>query len=338
MTMFTRSMTFVAAMAVTAMTVPAGAAVTGAGSTFVYPVLSRWAADFKKNGGDEINYQSIGSGGGIAQIKAGTVDFGATDKPLTPEELAAGGLVQFPVVVGGIVPVVNIPGVRPGQLKLTGPVLAGIFAGQVKKWNDVVIAKLNPGLKLPATDISVVHRSDGSGTTFNFTHYLSQVSPGWQKLIGEGSTVNWPAGVGGKGNEGVAGYVKQLPGGIGYVEYAYAKQNKMSFAVVQNKAGRYVQPNTQSFQAAASTVDWSHAKDFFLLMTNAPGANAWPIAATTWVVMYKQPKNKASSDAAKKFFAWSLAKGQPQALSLDYVPLPAPLVKRIQGYVDTNIR
>jgi phosphate transport system substrate-binding protein len=336
--MLTRSITFFAAAGTLAAAVPASAGITGAGSTFVYPVLSRWAADFKKAGGDEINYQSIGSGGGIAQIKAGTVDFGATDKPLTPEELQAAGLVQFPVVVGGIVPVVNVPGLRPGQLKLNGHVLAGIFAGQVPSWNDPLIAKLNPGLKLPNMKISVVHRSDGSGTTFNFTHYLSQVSPGWQKMIGEGTTVNWPAGVGGKGNEGVAGYVKQIPGGIGYVEYAYALQNKMPYALVQNSAGRYVQPDTQTFQAAAATVDWAHAKDFFLLMTNAPGANAWPITATTWVLMYKQPKNKASSDAAKKFFDWSLTKGQPQALSLDYVPIPASLVKRIQGYVGSNIR
>ncbi len=338
MNMLTRSMTFITAAGVLATAVPASAAITGAGSTFVYPVLSRWAADFKKAGGDEINYQSIGSGGGIAQIKAGTVDFGATDKPLTPDELQAAGLAQFPVVVGGIVPVVNVPGLRPGQLKLNGHVLAGIFAGQVPKWNDPLIVKLNPGVNLPDLKISVVHRSDGSGTTFNFTHYLSQVSPGWQKMYGEGTTVNWPAGVGGKGNEGVAGYVKQIPGAIGYIEYAYALQNKMSYAVVQNKAGRFVQPNTQTFQAAAATVDWSHAKDFYLLMTDAPGANAWPLAATTWVLMYKQPKNAAASASARKFFNWSLTKGQPQALSLDYVPLPAPLVKRIQSYVAASVR
>jgi phosphate transport system substrate-binding protein len=333
-----RSFLLLAASASFAVATAADAGVTGAGSTFVYPVLSRWAADFKKAGGDEINYQSIGSGGGIAQIKAATVDFGATDKPLTPAELSTAGLAQFPVVVGGIVPVVNVPGIRPGQLKLTGNVLAGIFAGQVPKWNDQLIAKLNPGVKLPDLKISVVHRSDGSGTTFNFTHYLSQVSPGWQKMIGEGTTVNWPGGVGGKGNEGVAGYVKQITGGIGYVEYAYALQNKMPYALVKNSAGRYVLPKTETFQAAAATVDWSHARDFFLLMTNAPGANAWPITATTWVLMYKQPKNKASSDAAKKFFGWSLTKGQSQALSLDYVPLPAPLVKRVQTYMSANIR
>lgn len=316
----------------------AGAAVTGAGSSFVYPVLSRWAADFKKAGGDEINYQSVGSGAGIAQIKAATVDFGASDKPLTPDELQGAGLVQFPIVVGGIVPVINLSGLRPGRLHLTGTVLAGIFAGQVKKWNDPVIARLNPGLKLPNMAISIVHRSDGSGTTYNFTHYLSQVSKGWKDQIGEGTTVNWPAGIGGKGNEGVANYVKQVSGSIGYVEYAYALQNKMSHAVVQNKAGRYIQPNAASFSAAAATVDWAKSKDFYQLMTNAPGANAWPIAATTWVIMYKKPKDEAASASARKFFNWSLTKGQKQALALDYVPLPASLVKRIQTYVAANIK
>jgi phosphate transport system substrate-binding protein len=337
MNMF-RSISYIAASASLGLAGTAHAGVTGAGSSFVYPVLSRWAADFKNAGGDEINYQSVGSGAGIAQIKAATVDFGATDKPLSPQELQASGLLQFPVVVGGIVPVMNVPGLRSGQLKLTGPVLAGIYAGQVKKWNDPVIARLNPGIRLPAMNISVVHRSDGSGTTFNFTHYLGQVSAGWQKAVGEGTTVNWPTGLGGKGNEGVAAYVKQIPGAIGYVEYAYALQNKIPFALVQNKAGRYVQPNAQTFSAAAATVDWARAKDFYLLMTNAPGANAWPIAATTWVLMYKQPKNAANSAAARKFFNWSLTRGQKQALALDYVPLPATLVKRIQTYVGANIR
>jgi phosphate transport system substrate-binding protein len=333
-----RSFALLAATASVAYASVAEAAVTGAGSTFIYPVLSRWASDYRAAGGNEINYQSIGSGGGIAQIKAGTVDFGATDKPLTPDELAAAGLAQFPAVVGGIVPIANLPGLRSGQLKLTGPVLAGIFAGQVKKWNDPVIARLNPGMKLPATAISVVHRSDGSGTTFNWTHYLSQVSNGWSKQIGEGTTVNWPAGVGGKGNEGVAGYVKQIPGSIGYVEYAYALQNHIPYALVMNKAGKYVQPNTAGFQAAAATVDWSKAKDLYLLMTNAPGANAWPITATTWVLMYKQPKNPANSAEAKKFFTWEMTKGQKQALALNYVPLPAPLVKRVQAYMASTIK
>jgi phosphate transport system substrate-binding protein len=312
--------------------------VTGAGSTFVYPVLSRWAADFKKAGGDEINYQSIGSGGGIAQIKAGTVDFGATDKPLASEELSAAGLAQFPVVIGGVVPVINIPGARPGQVKLNGPLLAAIYGGEIKMWNDPRIAKLNPGLHFPAKAITAVHRSDGSGTTFNFTHYLSQVSPGWKSKFGEGTTVSWNGGIGGKGNEGVAGYVKQIPYSIGYVEYAYVVQNKMAYTLVQNAAGRFVAPNARSFAAAAATADWTHAKDFNLVMTNAPGPNAYPITASTFVLMHKQPKNVATSASARKFFNWALTKGQPQAASLDYVPLPGPLVKRIQGYVAANIR
>ena len=314
------------------------AGVTGAGSTFVYPVLSRWSADFKKNGGEEINYQSIGSGAGIAQIKAGTVDFGATDKPLGSDELAKSGLAQFPVVIGGVVPVINIPGARPGQVKLSGPVLAAIYAGEIKNWNDPRIAKLNPGLHFPAKAVTPVHRSDSSGTTFNFTHYLSQVSPGWKSKFGEGTTVSWSGGVGGKGNEGVAGYVKQLPYSIGYVEYAYVVQNKMAYTLMQNGAGKFVAPNAKSFAAAAATADWAHAKDFNLVMTNAPGPNAYPITASTFVLMYKQPKNAASSASARTFFNWALTKGQPQAASLDYVPLPAALVKRVQSYVSSNLR
>jgi phosphate transport system substrate-binding protein len=338
MNMYTRSITFVLASASLGLASTASAAITGAGSTFVYPVLARWASDFKKVGGEEINYQSIGSGGGIAQIKAGTVDFGATDKPLAPEELAASGLAQFPVVIGGIVPVINIPGAHPGQVKMTGPVLAAIYAGEIKMWNDPRVAKINPGLHFPAKAITPVHRADDSGTTFNFTHYLSQVSPGWKAKFGEGKTVSWNGGIGGKGNEGVAGYVKQIPYSIGYVEYAYVKQNNLAYTLMQNAAGKFVAPNAQTFAAAAATADWSHARDFNLVMTNAPGANSYPIAATTFVLMYKQPKNAASSASARKFFNWALTKGQPQALSLDYVPLPAPLVKRIQGYVGANIR
>ena len=316
----------------------ANAEVTGAGSTFIFPVLSKWTADYRKMGGDQINYQSIGSGGGIAQIKAGTVDFGATDKPLDSNDLKAAGLAQFPLVIGGIVPVVNVPGLRPGQLKLSGPVLADIYAGKIKTWNNPAIARLNPGLKLPGTQITVVHRSDGSGTTFNFTHYLSQVSPAWKGSLGEGTTVNWPGGVGGKGNEGVAAYVRQIPGSLGYVEYAYVIQNKMTYAVMQNKAGRFVAPNAASFQAAAATADWAHAKDFNLVMTNAPGASAYPITATTFVLMYKQPKNAASSGSATKFFKWALEKGQKQAASLDYVPLPASLVKQVESYWAANMK
>jgi phosphate transport system substrate-binding protein len=339
MNMFTRSATYLVATASLVLAAGVNAApITGAGSTFVYPVLSRWAADFKKAGGDEINYQSIGSGGGIAQIKAGTVDFGATDKPLGSEELAAAGLAQFPVVIGGVVPVINIPGAHPGQVKLNGPVLAAIYAGEIKTWNDPRITKINPGLHFPAKEITPVHRADDSGTTFNFTHYLSQVSPSWKAKFGEGKTVSWNGGIGGKGNEGVAGYVKQIPYSVGYVEYAYVVQNKMSYTLMQNAAGKFVAPSAKSFAAAAATADWLHARDFNLVMTNAPGPNAYPITASTFVLMYKQPKNPAGSASAKKFFGWALAKGQPQALALNYVPLPAPLVKRIQVYVGENIR
>jgi phosphate transport system substrate-binding protein len=337
MNIFIRPIAFLSASAAL-VAVQANAGITGAGSTFVYPVLSKWAADFKKAGGDEINYQSIGSGGGIAQIKAGTVDFGATDKPLSAEELNAAGLAQFPVVIGGIVPVINIPGAHPGQVKMTGPVLAAIYAGEIKMWNDPQIAKINPGLHFPAKEITAVHRADDSGTTFNFTHYLSQVSPGWKAKFGEGKTIAWNGGIGGKGNEGVAAYVKQLPYSIGYVEYAYVVQNKMAYTLMQNAAGKFVAPNAKTFAAAAATADWSHAKDFNLVMTNAPGAGSYPIAATTFVLMYKQPKNAASSQSARKFFSWALSKGQPQALSLDYVPLPAGLVKQIQGYVGSTIK
>ncbi len=338
MTMFTRSITYAIATASLGIAASAGGAITGAGSTFVYPVLSRWASDFKKNGGDEINYQSIGSGGGIAQIKAGTVDFGATDKPLSSEELSASGLAQFPVVIGGVVPVINIPGARPGQVKMSGPVLAAIYAGEIKTWNDPRIGKLNPGLHFPAKAITPVHRSDGSGTTFNFTHYLSQVSSGWKAKFGEGTTVSWNGGIGGKGNEGVAGYVNQIPYSIGYVEYAYVLQNHMAYTVMQNSAGKFISPNARTFAAAAATADWAHARDFNLVMTNAPGPNAYPITASTFVLMYKDPKNAAGSASARKFFNWALTKGQPEAIALDYVPLPAPLVKRIQSYVGATIR
>ncbi len=339
MNMFNRSIIQVLASA--SMGLASGAhavTITGAGSTFVFPVLSRWAADYRKSTGDEINYQSIGSGAGIAQIKAGTVVFGATDKPLASDELTAAGLAQFPVVIGGVVPVVNIPGARPGQIKLSGSLLAAIYGGEIKMWNDPRIGKINPGLHFPAKAITAVHRSDGSGTTFNFTHYLSQVSPGWKSKFGEGTAVSWNGGIGGKGNEGVAGYVKQIPYSVGYVEYAYVVQNKMAYTLMQNSAGKFISANASSFAAAAATADWTHAKDFNLVMTNAPGANSYPITASTFVLMYKHPKNAAGSAATRKFFMWALTKGQPQALSLDYVPLPAPLVNRIQSYVAANIR
>lgn len=312
--------------------------ITGAGSTFVYPVLSAWAADYKNQGGAAINYQSIGSGGGISQVKAGTVEFGATDQPLASDDLAKSNLAQFPVIVGGIVPVVNIAGLDSGKLKLTGPLLADIYAGKIKNWNDPQIVKINPGLNLPNAAIATIHRSDGSGTTFNFTHYLSQVSPTWKSGAGEGKSVNWPGGVGGKGNEGVAAYVKQLPNSLGYVEYAYVMQNHMTYALIQNASGNFVAPSADAFAAAASTADWAHAKDFNLVMTNAPGAQAYPIAASTFILLPKQPKDKASSDAAIAFFKYALEKGQDQAKKLDYVPLPANLVQQIESYVSANVK
>ena len=314
------------------------AGITGAGSTFVYPVLSAWAADFKKQGGIDVNYQSIGSGGGIAQVKAGTVEFGATDQPLSSDDLAASKLAQFPIVIGGIVPVVNLGGIRPGKLRLTGPLLADIFAGRVTKWNDPAITRLNPGVPLPANNIAVVHRSDGSGTTFNFTHYLSQVSPSWKSGPGEGKTVKFPVGIGGKGNEGVAAYVKQIPNAIGYVEYAYVIQNNMPFAALQNSAGTFVTPSAASFAAAAESADWKNTKDFDLVMTNAPGTNSYPITATTFILMPKQPRDPAKSAGAIKFFRYALTQGQGQAQKLDYVPLPAPLVKQIDEYVSASFR
>jgi phosphate transport system substrate-binding protein len=306
--------------------------IAGAGSTFVYPVLAKWANEYAAKTGDRVNYQSIGSGGGIAQIKAATVDFGASDKPLKPEELATLGLGQFPLVIGGIVPVVNIEGVSPGQLKLSGPVIADIYLGKITAWNDPAIATMNPDVKLPDTKISVVHRSDGSGTTFNFADFLSKVSPEWKTKVGADTSVSWPTGIGGKGNEGVAAYVNQIKGAIGYVEYAYVLQNKMNYALVQNAAGKFIKPDTASFQAAAASADWAHAQDFYLIMTNAPGENAYPIAATVFMLMYKKPKDPARQKATLDFFAWSLKSGQPQAEALDYVPLPPLVVTQIEAY------
>jgi len=306
--------------------------ISGAGSTFVYPVLAKWAADYAAKTGTRVNYQSIGSGGGIAQIKAGTVDFGATDKPLDPDTLAKLGLGQFPLVIGGIVPVVNLDGIAPGQLKLSGPAIADIYLGKIRSWNDPAIAALNPGLKLPDTKISVVHRSDGSGTTFNFANFLSQVSPEWKAKVGADTSVSWPTGIGGKGNEGVAAYTKQIKGAIGYVEYAYVLQNHMNYALVQNSAGKFVKPDAKSFQDAAATADWVHSKDFYLIMTNAPGADAYPIAATVFMLMYKTPKDAARQKITLDFFAWALRNGQAQAQALDYVPLPQSLVTQIAAY------
>ena len=312
--------------------------ITGAGATFIYPLLSKWSADYNVATGNKINYQSIGSGGGIAQIKAKTVDFGSSDAPLKPEELAKYGLAQFPSAIGGVVPVVNIAGLKAGAMKMDGALLADIFLGKITKWNDPRIAALNGGVSLPDMKITIVHRSDGSGTTFNFVNYLSKVSPEWKTKVGEGTSVKWPAGIGGKGNEGVAAYVKQIKGGIGYVELSYALQNKMAYSRLKNAAGNYVNPSEETFQAAAASADWAKSKDFYLIMTNATGANAWPIAATNFILMYKKPKDAARSKTAKEFFRWAYANGDAQAKSLDYVPLPDALVKQIDTYWTANLK
>ena len=311
---------------------PSTAEISGAGASFIYPLVSKWSADYNTATGAKINYQSIGSGGGIAQIKAGTVDFGSTDKPLSTEELAQAGLGQFPSAIGGVVPVLNVEGLQPGQLKLTGPLLADLFLGKITMWNDPALAAVNPGVALPAVKVSLVHRSDGSGTTFNFSNYLSKVSPDWKSKVGEGTSVQWPGGVGGKGNEGVASYVKQIKGGIGYVELAYALQNQMPYASLQNAAGNFVQPNAETFAAAAASADWASAKDFNLVITDAPGAEAWPITATNFMLMYKQPKDAKRSADTLAFFKWAFENGQAQANELHYVPLPPELVKQIEAY------
>ncbi|HET6435972.1 MAG TPA: phosphate ABC transporter substrate-binding protein PstS [Xanthomonadaceae bacterium] len=316
----------------------AAADVTGAGASFVYPIMSKWSSDYAAATGTRVNYQSIGSGGGIAQIKAGTVDFGSSDAPLKPEDLAKAGLGQFPSVIGGVVPVINVPGVPAGAMKLDGPLLADIFLGKVTRWDDPRIVALNGGLRLPSRKITVVHRSDGSGTTFNFVNYLSKVSPEWQSKVGEGTSVKWPTGIGGKGNEGVAAYVKQINGGIGYVEMSYALQNRMAYSRLKNRAGNFIVPGNDAFQAAADSAEWDKARDFYLIMTDAPGAEAWPITATNFILMYKQPKNAAGAKAAKEFFTWVYANGDTQATALDYVPLPDSLVKRIEAYWAENMR
>jgi phosphate transport system substrate-binding protein len=308
------------------------AQISGAGASFIFPLVSKWSADYNAATGNQVNYQSIGSGGGIAQIKGGTVDFGSSDKPLPSDELAAAGLGQFPSAIGGVVPVVNLQGLQPGELKLTGPLLADIYLGKIKTWNDPAIAALNPGVALPAEKISLIHRSDGSGTTFNFTNYLSKVSPEWKAKVGEGTSVQWSDGIGGKGNEGVASYVQQVKGAIGYVELAYALQNGMPYASLQNAAGKFVQPNADSFAAAAKTADWAAAQDFNLVITNAPGEDAWPITATNFMLMHKQPKDPQRSAATLAFFKWAFENGQAQAAELHYVPLPPELVQQIEAY------
>lgn len=333
-----KSRAAVAILAASSVFAANAADITGAGASFIYPVMSKWSADYSTATGNKVNYQSIGSGGGIAQIKAKTVDFGSSDAPLKPEDLAAAGLAQFPSVIGGVVPVVNVAGIAPGALKLDGAVLANIFLGKIKTWNDPAIAALNPGVTLPNAKVTVVHRSDGSGTTFNFVNYLSKVSPEWKSSVGEGTSVQWPDGVGGKGNEGVASYVKQIKGSIGYVELAYALQNGMPYTAMQNAAGNWVEPSAETFAAAAASADWASAKDFNLVITNAPGEQAWPITATNFMLMQKQPKDAKRNQDTLAFFKWAFENGQAQANELHYVPLPAELVKQIEAYWATDLK
>jgi phosphate transport system substrate-binding protein len=312
--------------------------ISGAGATFPYPVYAKWAEAYKAKTGIGLNYQSIGSGGGIAQIKAKTVTFGASDKPLSPGELDSAGLVQFPTVIGGVVPVVHLSGIKPGELVLNGKVLADIYQGKVLKWNDSAIRALNPKANLPDQAIVVVHRSDGSGTSFIFTNYLSKESSGWATDVGAATAVEWPAGVGAKGNEGVAGNVAQTDGSIGYVEYAYAKQNNLTYVRMINKAGVAVEPTAAAFQAAAAKADWAHAPGFYMVLTDQPGKEAWPIAGATFILVYKDPPNAADTAAALAFFKWAYADGDKLAESLDYVPLPDVVVKQIEKSWHDNIK
>ena len=328
----------VAAGLVAASTSAYAADITGAGSTFIFPVLSKWADAYKKESGSGVNYQSIGSGAGIKQIQAKTVTFGATDAPLKADQLEKDGFAQWPMIMGAIVPVVNIEGVKAGDLALDGEALADIYSGKITKWDDPAIKKLNPKLALPSTAIAVVHRSDGSGTTFNFTDYLSKVSADWKSKIGSGTTVEWPVGVGAKGNEGVSGNIGQTKDSIGYVEYAYAKQNKLTFTKLVNKAGKTVEPTMEAFQAAASNADWAHAPGYYLILTNQPGEKSWPIVASTFILMHKEPADKANSAEAIKFFKFAFDKGGKMAVDLDYIPMPAEVIKLIEQTWSSDIK
>ncbi len=302
--------------------------ITGAGATFPAPIYSKWAAEYNKATGVKVNYQSIGSGGGIKQIDSKTVDFGASDMPQTDEVLKTKGQMQFPTVMGGVVPVLNVKGIEPGQLKLTGPLLGDIFLGKVSRWNDPAIKALNPTLNLPDAAIAQVRRADGSGTTFIFTNYLSKVNPEWKAKVGEGTAVNWPVGAGGKGNEGVAAFVGRLPNSLGYVEYSYVKQNKLTYALVQNSAGTFVKPEDDTFKAAAAGADW--AKSFFQILTNQPGKDAWPISGATFILMHTKQDKPANATEVLKFFSWAYKNGDKTAADLDYVPMPKPVIAAIE--------
>ena len=328
----------VAAGLVAASTSAFAADITGAGATFPFPIYSKWADAYKKETGNGLNYQSIGSGAGIKQIQAKTVTFGATDAPLKAEQLEKDGLVQWPMVMGAIVPVVNLEGVKPGELVLDGEMLADIYLGKITKWDDPAIKKLNANVKLPSDAIAVVRRSDGSGTTFNFTDYLSKASADWKSKVGSNTAVEWPVGVGAKGNEGVAGNVGQTKNAIGYVEYAYAKQNKLTYVALVNKAGKTVQPTVEAFQAAASNADWAKAPGYYVILTDQPGEKSWPITASTFILMHKEPTDKAASAEAVKFFKWAFAKGDKMAEELDYIPMPDNVVKMIEKTWSSDIK
>jgi phosphate transport system substrate-binding protein len=326
---FARSLVF-GAILVCASAAADAADISGAGATFPYPIYGKWADTYKTATGVGLNYQSIGSGGGIKQIKAKTVDFGASDKPLEPKELDDAGLMQFPMVIGGVVAVFNLEGITSGQLKLTGPVLADIYLKKIEKWNDPALAKLNPGLKLPDLQINVLHRSDGSGTTFNFAYYLAQVSPEWKEKVGADAALQWPVGVGAKGNEGVANLAKQFNGSIGYVEYAYAVETKLTVAQLQNADGKFVSPTAAAFQAAAANADWAKAPGFYLLLANQPGAESWPITASTFILVYKQQEKPEIGREVLKFFDWAYHNGGKMAEDLNYVPMPASVIALVE--------
>jgi phosphate transport system substrate-binding protein len=330
--------TIVAAGLVAASTSAFAADITGAGSTFIFPVLSKWADAYKKESGAGVNYQSIGSGAGIKQIEAKTVTFGATDMPLTVAQLEKDGLAQWPMIMGAIVPVVNIEGVKAGDMTLDGDTLAKIYLGSITKWDDPAIKKLNPKVSLPSAAIAVVHRADGSGTTFNVTDYLSKVSADWKSKVGSGTAVEWPVGVGAKGNEGVSGNVGQTKNSIGYVEYAYAKQNKLSYTALVNKAGKTVQPTDEGFKAAAANADWTHAPGYYLILTDQPGDKSWPIVASTFVLMHKDAADKAATAEAVKFFKFAFEKGGKMAEDLDYIPMPDSVVKLIEKTWSADIK
>ena len=312
--------------------------ITGAGSSFIYPVLSKWADAYHQETGNRVNYQSIGSGAGIKQVEARTVTFGATDAPLKVDQLDQHGLVQWPQIMGAIVPVVNIDGVSAGALVLDGPTLAGIYLGRISRWDDPAIRKLNPNAKLPSAAVSVVHRADGSGTTFNFTDYLTKVSADWKSKVGEGTEVEWPVGVGAKGNEGVAATVGLTKNSIGYVEFAYAKQNKLTYTALVNKAGKTVQPTSEAFREAASNADWAHAPGYYLILTDQPGDKSWPIVASTFILMHRQPTDKAASEAALNFFKFAFEKGGRMAEDLDYVAMPDSVVRQIERTWSSEIK